>query len=72
MHCGAGRSLLLRLSLPQSRALSNTASHDDLYDVAIVGAGLTGAALAAGLGKLCLFPWPRAKQQSVVSRHTSA
>lgn len=34
----------------QMRVLSAAAHADKLYDVAIVGAGLTGAALAAGLG----------------------
>lgn len=35
----------------QYRALCAAASTKDVYDLAIVGAGLTGAALAAGLGR---------------------
>ena len=35
----------------QNRALCAAASTKDVYDLAIVGAGLTGAALAAGLGR---------------------
>lgn len=50
MHCGARRCLLVRPLLPQSRCLSAAAVPNDHFDVAIVGAGLTGAALAAGLG----------------------
>ena len=50
---GALRGLLNTVPGPgwQCRALSVAANTKDLYDVAIVGAGLTGAALAAGLGR---------------------
>lgn len=49
---GALRGLLKTVPRPngQCRALGVAANTNDVYDVAIVGAGLTGAALAAGLG----------------------
>ncbi|KAL0049996.1 hypothetical protein WJX82_002364 [Trebouxia sp. C0006] len=50
MHCGARRCLLIRPSLTHSRCVSAAAVPNRHFDVAIVGAGLTGAALAAGLG----------------------
>ena len=48
MQCGALRALTAQRLPGQCRTFA--AAADDLYDVAIVGAGLTGAALAAGLG----------------------
>ncbi|KAL3162963.1 hypothetical protein ABBQ32_009395 [Trebouxia sp. C0010 RCD-2024] len=50
MPCKALRGLLNVAPSGQYRALCAAASITDVYDVAIVGAGLTGAALAAGLG----------------------
>lgn len=47
------RGLLKNVPRPggQCRGLCVAANTKDVYDVAIVGAGLTGAALAAGLGR---------------------
>ena len=52
LHREALRGLNLVLGPSgQHRALCAAASTKDVYDLAIVGAGLTGAALAAGLGR---------------------
>ena len=52
MLCTALRGLPHAVHTGQSRAFCAAASAQDVYDVAIVGAGMTGAALAAGLGGL--------------------
>lgn len=52
MPCGHLRYVTASRLASSSRGLATAACHDDLFDVAIVGAGLTGAALAAGLGTL--------------------
>ena len=58
MHCtraGALGALTVQTLSKRCRSFGSAAKSSDLYDVAIVGAGLTGAALAAGLGALDLY-----------------
>ena len=54
MHAKLGgvglRGLLSSIQYGQYGLFCSAAASRDVYDVAIVGAGLTGAALAAGLG----------------------
>lgn len=51
MHRKALRGLRHTVHGGHCRAICAVASTKDMYDVAVVGAGLTGAALAAGLGR---------------------
>lgn len=50
MHAMLGGALRELQCSVHARAFCNATGVKDIYDVAVVGAGLTGAALAAGLG----------------------
>ena len=55
MHALLGVALRELQCSVHARAFCSGTSRKDVYDVAVVGAGLTGAALAAGLGGFCFY-----------------
>lgn len=46
-----GRSLARHIGCQHARQISSNPAVEDIYDVAIVGGGMVGAALACALGR---------------------